>query len=51
MRRLELRVIIPIMENQVEKKVDNEMETVRPFKGTYRDSTPILENQMEKNNK
>ena len=25
------------------------METLSPFKGAYRDITPIMENQMEKN--
>ena len=34
-----------IMENQME----NEMETLGPFKGVYRDITPIMENQMEEN--
>ena len=38
----------PIMENQMEKKMENEMETLGPFKGVYRDITPIMENQMEK---
>ena len=38
----------PIMENQMEKKLENEMETLGPFKGVYRDITPIMENQMEK---
>ena len=37
-----------IMENQMEKKMENEMETLGPFKGVYRDITPIMENQMEK---
>ena len=40
--------ITPIMENQIEKKMENEMETLGPFKGIYRDSTPMMENQMEK---
>ena len=26
----------------------NEMETLGPFKGVYRDITPMMENQMEK---
>ena len=34
--------ITPIMENQMEKKMENEMETLGPFKGIYRDSTPIM---------
>ena len=41
--------IPPIMENQMEKKMENEMETLGPFKGVYRENTPIMENQMEKN--
>ena len=32
----------------MEKKMENEMETLGPFKGVYRDITPIMENQMEK---
>ena len=33
----------------MEKKMENEMENLGPFKGgIYRDITPILENQMEK---
>ena len=28
--------------------MENEMETLGPFKGVYRDITPIMENQMEK---
>ena len=36
------------MENQMEKKMENEMETLGPFKGVYKDITPIMENQMEK---
>ena len=32
----------------MEKKMDNDMETLGPFKGVYRDITPIMENQMEK---
>ena len=38
----------PIRENQMEKKMENEMETLGPLKGVYRDITPIMENQMEK---
>ena len=38
----------PIMENQMEKNMENEMETLGPFKWVYRDITPIMENQMEK---
>ena len=26
----------PIMENQMEKKMENDMETLGPFKGVYR---------------
>ena len=33
----------------MEKKMENEMETLGPIKGVYRDITPIMENQMEKN--
>ena len=33
----------------MEKNMENEMETLGPFKGVYRDITPIMENQMEKN--
>ena len=39
------------MENQIEKKMENEMETLGLFKevyGMYRDSTLIMENQLEK---
>ena len=32
----------------MEKKMENEMETLGPFKGVCRDITPIMENQMEK---
>ena len=32
----------------MEKKMENEMETLGPFKGVYRDITAIMENQMEK---
>ena len=32
----------------MEKKMENEMETLGPFKGVYRDITPTMENQMEK---
>ena len=32
--------ITQIMENQMEKKMENEMETLGPFKGVYRDITP-----------
>ena len=37
------RDITPIMANQME----NDMETLGPFKGVCRDITPIMENQME----
>ena len=37
------------MENQLEKNMENEMETLGPFKGVYKDTTPpLIENQMEK---
>ena len=36
-----------IMENQMEKKMENQMEALGPCKGVYRDITPIMENQME----
>ena len=29
------------MENQMEKKMENEMETLGPFKGVYRDNIPL----------
>ena len=29
-----------IMENQMEKTMENEMETLSPFKGVYRDIIP-----------
>ena len=32
----------------MENKMENEMETLGPVKGGYRDITPIMENQMEK---
>ena len=32
----------------MEKKMENEMETLGPFKGVYRDITAIMENQLEK---
>ena len=40
----------PIVENQMEKEMENDMETLGPFKGqgVYRDITPLMENQMEK---
>ena len=28
--------------------MENEMETLGPFKGVYRENTTIMENQMEK---
>ena len=30
----------------MEKKMENEMETQSPFKGVYRDLTPIMENRI-----
>ena len=36
------------MENQMEKKMENEMETLNPFKGYIGMLLPIMENQMEK---
>ena len=34
----------------MEKKMENEMETLGPLKGVYRDNIPhIMKNQMEKN--
>ena len=33
----------------MEKKMENEMETLGPFNGVYTDITPTMENQMEKN--
>ena len=32
----------------MEKKMENEMETLGPFKGVYRDIAPIMENPMER---
>ena len=32
----------------MDKKMENEMETLGPFKGVYRENTSIMENQMEK---
>ena len=29
----------------MEKKMETEMETLGPFKGAYRENTPIMENQ------
>ena len=37
-----------IIENQMEKNMENQMEALVPCKGVYRDITPIMENQMEK---
>ena len=37
-----------IMENQIQKKVESEMEALGPFEGVCRDVSPIMENQMEK---
>ena len=34
---LGLGLYAPIMENQMEKKMENEMETLGTFKGEYRD--------------
>ena len=31
----------------MEKNIENEMATLSPCKGVYRDITPIMENQME----
>ena len=39
----------PIMENQMAKKMEHELETLGPLKGVCRDPTPIMENPMEKN--
>ena len=47
-RRCQREYYPPIMENQMEKKMENEMETLVPCKRVYRDITPIMENQMEK---
>ena len=41
------RGITPIMENQMEKQMENEMGTLGPFEGVYREITPIMENQMD----
>ena len=30
----------PIVENQMDKKMENEMETLSPCRGLYRDITP-----------
>ena len=35
----------------MEKKMENEMATLGLFKGVYRDSTPIMDNQMERKRK
>ena len=32
----------------MEKNMENKLGTLGPFKGIYRDLTPIMENQMEK---
>ena len=32
----------------MEKKMENGMETLGPFKGVYMNIIPIMENQMEK---
>ena len=40
--------IDPIMENQMEKKMENEMETLGPLRGYIGILLPIMENQMEK---
>ena len=32
----------------MEKKMENEMDTLGALKGVYRDINPIMENQMEK---
>ena len=42
--------ITPIMENDMEKNMENEMETLGPFKGAFSDITPTMENQMENRN-
>ena len=34
-----------IMENQMEKKMENEMETLGPFKGVYRDYRVVCRDQ------
>ena len=33
----------------MEENMGNGMETLGPFKGVYRDTTPIMEDHMEKN--
>ena len=33
-----IRVLLRIMENQMEKKMENDMDTLGPFKGVYRDT-------------
>ena len=52
MQAVGLRVFLAsplIVENQMEKKMENEVETLDPFEGVNRDITPlIVENQMEK---
>ena len=37
-----------ITDNQMERKMENEMETLNPFKGYIGMLPPIMENQMEK---
>ena len=32
----------------MERKIENEMETLGPLKGVHRDITPRMEKQMEK---
>ena len=39
----------PIVENQMAKNMEHELETLGPLKGVCRSITPIMENQMEKN--
>ena len=42
-------ILVPIIENQTEKNMEHEMESLGPLEGVYRGITPIMENQMENN--
>ena len=37
------------MQSQMENAIENDMDSLGPFKGVYRGTTPITEHQMDKN--
>ena len=41
-------ILCPIMQNQLEKIIDNEMEALGPFKGVYGDCVGMVPDQLGK---